>query len=52
MMMSEPAASPLNPSMMLMAFATPPMAKPVKMSATTVNDSSQSTPGRSTSCMV
>ena len=34
MMRSDPEASPLNPSMMLTAFATPPMAKPVKMSAT------------------
>ena len=34
MMSSDPAARPLNPSMMLIAFATPPMAKPVKRSAT------------------
>ena len=52
MMRSDPAASPLKPSMMLIALATPPMAKPVKSKRADENDSSQSTPGRSTSCMV
>ncbi len=52
MMISDPAASPLKPSIMLIAFATPPIEKAVKASATIQNDSSQSTPGRFTACMV
>ncbi len=46
MIITDPDARPLKPSMMLMALATPPIAKPVKSTATTPNDSSQSTPGR------
>ena len=48
MIRSDPLASPLNPSTMLIAFATPPIANPVNKSAATWNDSTQSTPGRST----
>ena len=46
MISSDPEARPLKPSMMLIALATPPIAKPVKRSAQTVKESSQSTPGR------
>ena len=48
MIISEPAARPLKPSMMLIALATPPIENPVKRIAQTQNDSTQSTPGRST----
>ena len=46
MMRSEPEARPLKPSMMLIALATPPMAKPVKSTAQSEKERSQSTPGR------
>ena len=50
-MIRVPAARPLKPSMMLMALATPPTAKAVNATDSTVKPSSQSRPGTLTSVM-
>ena len=46
MMRSEPEARPLKPSMMLIALATPPMAKPVKSTAHEVERQQPVHPGQ------